>query len=824
MLGRPQNQPPRPGRRPGPTGLARVLASPMVLVEMFGAAVGWTADRLARGALAVASVPANLIGFVTGSSGRLVPGRVKRAAERLADARPTGHRAAGGLLAVGDRLSEGREIPRWRILNWVGLPNRVLIVWLLTAPRIVQLILLVFTAGAVAGGTWYMTVWRPEKIERLATENARKRYDQARRVGDEAGLRASLDDLIRAGKDHPDPFAVARRQALDTGEASPTDPDAALITMRLALRAGNMAAADREAAKRLAAFPNEWMPLLTRAKAAFDRGDMAAVSAFLDQLPRPEDPAAGLDPGGVLFSLQLFRAVNRDPSGLLQFIRSNIAPGLKSTAAAVLPRAIRVQLLDCYLEGFETVPGRRQPPTLGMAWAAAAQMYDRTADEAVEAKDVPVLVGLGQRVPRFAAALDLLKKDNLVTDSQYPPLKAEAAARGTKVWEAVRRLDPKNAEAYRGVALLKWQAGDYPAARETVAAGLAACGDNPTLAALFATMLQAEDRPDQAAAALRASAEKYPDQVVWWVLSAEAAAAARRADLAIEACRRGLAVDPKNPWLIGLEARLWVEGGDPHQAAQRAQALGPKALATNPGVARTYTRALTEAGLSGPAQAFLDEVDKQAGATDDPTTAAAALRGLTDARGPIDVALLDWTADRADRLLARWPDQPDLLRTKAAALARAAELAPPGWNPVRTQRAVSALKAVTVRFPDDREAVAALAWVRLKGDNDPAAALRDVAPLAQAEPTTPMTVGQLSTLGAVLAAAGNPADAVRVLERAKRAGMTPRGMTALARAYLAQRKPAEARAALAAAAGLKQTDADRADYLAAAKALDQEKP
>ena len=828
MFGRPQKQPPRPHpvrRGDAPSGLGWVVAAPAILIDILGGMIARTADRTARLALAVASVPANLIGFGAAMSGRLVPGRVRRTAERLADARPTGHAVSGRLLVVGDRLSEGRSIPRWRFLNWIGLPNRILLVWVLTAPRLVQYLLLLLATGAVVGGTWYLTVYRPEKHQRLAVVNGWKRYEYATRVGDEAGLRAGLDDVIRAGQDAPEPLAVARRQALDTGEADPTDPPMTLITMRLALRAGNLAAADREAAKRLTTYPNEWLPTLTRAKAALDRGDAAAANKFLDDLPRPDDPSAGLDPGGVLFALQLFRAAGRDTGPLTGFVRVMVAPSLKATQAAALPRAVRGQLLDCYLEAFETVPGRKQPPNLSGSWAAAGQMFDRTAAEAIDEKDIPVLVGLGRRVPRFAAGLDALWKDQQVTDAQYQPLRDEVAARGKKVWEAVRALDPKNPEAYRGIALLQWQAGDYPAARQTVADGLNACGDNPTLAALFATMLQAEDRPDQAAAALRQSAEKYPDQVVWWVLAAESAAAARRADLAIDACQRGLAVDPKNPWLTGLEARLWVETGDPHRAAQRAQALGPKALAANPGLARTYARALVESGLGGLTEGFLNDADRAAREADDPTAVAAALRGLVDARTPApDVPLLDKVADRADRLLLRWPAQPDLLRAKAAAVAKAAETAPPGWDPVRTQRAGSALRQLVVRYPDDREAAASLAWVLLKGDKNPQAALQVIAPLAQAEPTTPLPVGQLTTLGIVLAEAGRAADAARVLDRARRAGPTPRGLIAQAKACQALGRTAEARDALAAAADLRHTDAEHAEYLDAARALDKESP
>jgi predicted Zn-dependent protease len=165
-----------------------------------------------------------------------------------------------------------------------------------------------------------------------------------------------------------------------------------------------------------------------------------------------------------------------------------------------------------------------------------------------------------------------------------------------------------------------------------------------------------------------------------------------------------------------------------------------------------------------------------------------------------------------------------LLRAKAAALAKAAEYAPPGWNPIRTRKAISALKNVTVRFPEDRDASTALAWVLLKGERDPAAALQEVMPLIRAEPTTPMTVGQLSILGSVLVANGSASDAVRILERARRTGSTVRGLVALARAYQALGKTAEARDALAAAANLKQSETERADYLAAAHALDQEKP
>jgi hypothetical protein len=117
-----------------------------------------------------------------------------------------------------------------------------------------------------------------------------------------------------------------------------------------------------------------------------------------------------------------------------------------------------------------------------------------------------------------------------------------------------------------------------------------------------------------------------------------------------------------------------------------------------------------------------------------------------------------------------------------------------------------------------------VATLQLKGEGNAAAALRTVTPLQNNEAR--LNARQLEVLGAVLAANGRTADAVRVLERAVNMPVPTVGCrVALAMAYHKNRQPADRDRQLAQAEGALGRSAREQAELVAAKVLrDREKP
>ncbi|MGL6095695.1 MAG: tetratricopeptide repeat protein, partial [Fimbriiglobus sp.] len=464
--------------------------------------------------------------------------------------------------APADPLAE-RPRPMWGNLRQT--PGNVAL-WVRYSPRWIRLVLAVSTVLSSAAVGYLVTFRMPEARKKGAVTAGWKDFEQAAREGSEDGLKKALDKILDA--DPTNELAAGRRKALETGEAGPSDPAITAITLRLNLRSGNMAGADREAAKRLAAEPHDWMAGNTRAYCALVAGNRDAARKHLDQLPAPDHNRSGIDPGGLLLSIRMFRDTGKSPDPLFGFIRTNILPNLSSPRLLALPAAAKTQMIECYLEPFDPGAGPPNIDGLGRGWAAIGQLADRAVDEAIAEKDVRTVATLGRTTPRLTAAVAALKSDGQVTAEQLKPLSDEIVARGKKAWQAAVELAPKEPDGYHGLAILQWQGGDYPAARQTVAKGLTTATAGPGLYALFVAMMQAESRPEVAAAAVWDAAEKHPDQPIWWTIAAEAAAAADRRDIALEGCKRARGASPNFPPAVRLEARLWLDAGDPHQALE----------------------------------------------------------------------------------------------------------------------------------------------------------------------------------------------------------------------------------------------------------------
>ena len=682
--------------------------------------------------------------------------------------------------------------------------------------RFVAVVLLTLT---LAAASYYLVHVRPQQRKQQRVASLWAKFDDAAKSGSEADLEPSLEELLRANPD--DALAAQRLDALRTGSADASDPAMPLLTLPKHLQAGRWPEAEREALKRLAHEPKDWLARCTTAKAALLRGDRAVGGRELDHLPDPSDGAARITPASLLFAFDLFRELDRDAAGLRAFVRGPIVDTGRSSATDAYPAAVKVQLVECYLEGFEP-RSERQPNGLSLGVLAVGRLIDLAlADPFVGTES---LLKLGLAGNRLLPAFARLRRDGQITAGQYPTILRESEARTTRAWQMLLDRDPKAAPAYHGLAIAALRAGDATRARQIIAKGLATCGDNPQLLALLTLQLRADGRLLPALGLLLDAAEMDPKNVALWMLAAESAAAAGRRDVALEACAKARAADPKNSWIIRTEARLHIEAGGPHvhTGIQALAVLGDE-LPGEPAAARLYVRGLNEAGLATLVEDFLTKCEAESIKTESPASISQALRGITDSR--FDKALMELASAKAKAMLDRFPNDTELLTVEALAFYRGAEHGDPIWNRTKTGGALRGFERLRDRAPDNLEIAAALAWVRLKGMNEPAQALRDAAPLvAAAVEDIPLNAWQWQVLGAVHLADGKFDDAIRALEKARRLKKDSAGVHVhLAMAYHRQGRKVDARAALDAARWLPRSPQEDADTAEAAAILQQEK-
>ncbi len=716
---------------------------------------------------------------------------------------------------------------RWSVLGRAAFPFRAVFVslprfayrWFRGAPRWLQAVLLLVALGAGGSGGYYAFHTRMETLKHRKVGGAWQRFEQALRAGREPEMRAALDDVLAA--DPADARAARWRQALDTGEGDPGDPVMVFYTLGMNLRQGKLAEAAREADKRLAHEPHDWSARCVRAQAALARGDRAAANEELDKLISADDPRSNASPVNLLQAIHLFRALGRDTASLRNVAQNHVVEQLRRPSAQRRPPGEKALLVEFYAESFEPTADKPQPPAVAQGWAPAARLADQATDEAIEAGDLTALARIGRAGPRLDAGLRMLRRHDQITAEQFTDLSRELEDRTRRAWQAVRDKDPKNPEAYRGLADSYWRAGTAEGRRlalETTVEGLKATGGTPQLYLVFSNILKLLGHPEAAWNELSRAAEERPGEPVLWMLASEAAFAAGRRDLVLHACQKVREKDPDNRWATLTEARALLEGGYPQQAVELLLKFGEPALAAAPGAGRVFARALTEAGQESRVEGFLTLAEQAATKANAPEAAVAVLVGWSEAR-PADPERGRTIAARADRLLARWPDDPDLYRVRAAALFAAAEGTDPPWDQTRVREAAQAAERLRAKFPDDPEAATWLGWLRL-AENKPERALADLAPLRTPEAAPRLTAPQIELLGAVYRRTGKLDEAVRLLKPAADAPEAPAGVfVQLALAYHDRGQPDEARAALERARNRPRTPREHADYVAAYRAI-----
>jgi hypothetical protein len=257
---------------------------------------------------------------------------------------------------------------------------------------------------------------------------------------------------------------------------------------------------------------------------------------------------------------------------------------------------------------------------------------------------------------------------------------------------------------------------------------------------------------------------------------------------------------------------------------QLLQKLGEPALLADSKLGAAYTRSLAAAGLGVHIPDFLTKAEAAAIKAGSPATVLGGLTGV--AVGPYDPDTNKLAADMLDRLASRWPSDTEVMKVRAALLRKAAEDAEPRWETGRVQAAVAALERVRATDAQNVDVAAALAWVRLKGANNPAEAVRDAAPIAAAaDRGDPVPATHLTVLGAVQLANKQADTAIRTLEQGRKSGAgSASGSIHLSLAYHAAGRPDDARAMLADARNRPMTPQDATDFAAAQATVLREKP
>lgn len=661
-------------------------------------------------------------------------------------------------------------------------------------PRPAQAVLAVVLVAGFGGGVVYATSHYKKRIKARDLTAAWRDFDDAARKSDADGMRTALGRVLAV--EPADPTAASRRTALDTGTAADDDPEMASLLMNQHHHAGRIAEAAREAEKVLRKYKKHWRARCVVAHHALavlkDRDKAEAVFAAL---PSPEDPDAMVDPGGLLFAIALSDTLGHDAAKLRGVIVRRLLPALRGGTAARAAPVGKLQLVNCYLQPFSDPSALND---LAGYWAAAAKLADAAVTEAAEKGDADVLVQLGQTGGRFLRALALLREHERMPADRFDALAKEIDDRTRRAWVAAKEKAPTRYEPYRGLAVLAARANDKPAAADVLRQGIVACGERRELLELLTPLLADAGDADAAMKLAWAAAENAKDDPAKWCLAASAAAAAHRRDLAIVACNNARRPpNEKHPLATQMEARFQLEAGEPNRAIELLNSFPPAARRTNPVLASLHARALTEAGLT----VLLDDeyaaviaAHDAGGAARPPVPLVAFLRGAFEAKN--SPAQVPWVGRKAGEVVARWSGDVAARRLVADALYRQAELTDPPWESTACRAALRAFDALPPAAKDDFNALAVVGVLQLRGQNDVPAALATTAPLAEPAALPFLTSGHMEVLGAVYNAAGRPADAVALLERAVTRGGTAGCWVQLALAYHARRQPEQARAAI----------------------------
>ena len=603
-----------------------------------------------------------------------------------------------------------------------------------------------------------------------------------------------------------DPNALARRDALDCGSSDIGDQSMVVMLMRGHIFAGRIGDAAREAAKRHATEPRDWFANCVLAHDALIHGNRDKANPYLTALSNPDSHAIGIEPGGLRYGIEVLRMAGRDVSPIRAFLTKRVLPVMRGENVAKLPPRSLAQFAHCYAE---TLLADELSPGLAEFWVPATRLAERALSGAKETDDRIAAEQVGELGPRLADGLIRLRAAKQIVDEQKNELATENEDRTVRAWRFVLQKQAKSPAAYAGLALSAARTGNPEEVRERIARGLEICGDDPQLLSLFLRVCIVENRPADAMERCFTAAETKPSDLSVWLLAADAALAAGQRDKALIACRYARDLAPNKLLVARVETRMWCEAGFPNEAWKVISMYPQTDVARDPIALRYYTRAAIEFGEEAKFAIVQTLANETANAAKDPTLPLAIAQGFADT--PDDAERLIRTAKTASAILDRWPSATAAAKIRANVLVRKLELGATPWDRKAVDEAVKACEFALAAEPLESTITGHLAWLKLRGQDDTAAAIRLIAPL-RANPNR-LSSDQIEIVGAVLLANGQPEEAARVLELGSQLSQRKAGtLIQLSRVYRTLGRMSDAESILTSAATIPQTARERIDY------------
>jgi len=723
------------------------------------------------------------------------------------------------------------------LIRWLASPPRLAWRWFAHQPRALQVGLVLVVLAALATGGYYGRLFLKKRQAAEKVGAAWAEYAQAVRRADVEGIREALDHALVANPG--DEIAIRYRAMLDAGAADPEVEELAVVLLHHHIRNDRLAEAAREGEKVLAKNPKNWQARCAVAHHALQvKRDLALTEHHLAQLPDPEDPAAGVNAGGLLYALRLSDMIGRDATKLRRLIVRRLLPFLRGGTAAAASISAKVQLLECYLEPFAD---SSLLPELADYLGVVDRLSDRAVSEAVESGDIEMLVRLAKFGPRMRAALAAIRANdpNRLTDDRLAPLVKSLDERTRKAWLAVREKSPDRPEAYLGLAKLELLADDLNAALTQVMEGIKACGNKVELLEVLLRIAANQSSDEfmfQVAESLRQAAVVAKTDPTKWCLVAIACMQMqiRRNDIALSACDEALALQRTHPLACRLKASILVDSGSPRdliEARELLDRLDKLSIRVNPALAYLNARIMVGSGLWVLVE---DEFNKvlETQARIQPKTSVPAVGFLSGLLGDSPtVERAEWVAAQSKRVMQDDPQSAEARLLRFDALYQLADLSvtmdprggSPVWDTRRVTAALLAFQEIGLEYRTRPPVMAKVASLQLKGQGNAAEALRTAAGLRTAEAL--LNAFELEVLGAVLTANGKVADAVRILEQAEKTRGPTAGLhVALAVAYHRNNQPFDRAAAIARAENVSSRSArEHAELIAAKQLFNREK-
>lgn len=366
--------------------------------------------------------------------------------------------------------------------------------WVWHAPPLIKLFVGLVIAGVFLGGAF---VGRRMIINRAGgkVNYHWAEFGTAAMQSDVEGMTESLNGILRAKPD--DIHAQGRLEALRTGVADPTDSQMCWLMTRIHLRNDRLADAAREAKKRLANEPKDWLANCVLAREAMSRNDREAAAPYLDAIANPEASGSRPDLGLVLFAIELREKSELECADLRAFLLSRVMPSLKNVNLAQIKASGKVQIVFSYATSVASVPEVNLGSTLEY-WAFVSQLADQTVDEATAEANVAVLNQIGQLQSVLGQCVARFLRAGLIAAPTAADMTKEVDARGEKAWQGLRTVAPADPNGYAGVASYLLKAEKFAEADPVITEGLKAAGPYPQLLRLYVLTATKRDRPEEA--------------------------------------------------------------------------------------------------------------------------------------------------------------------------------------------------------------------------------------------------------------------------------------------------------------------------------------